>query len=803
MAEQGPKLVVESALGQFKEKTKDWIDEKFRRKEPKPQELLPYLLAPSLMEIKPDWARFNEMRHRVVRATGYPRHVDDGWLYAFLSKNENYDISIHIQQMAINDTLKYLHNQVVRQKTDLYQSEIHGTPNQALETKLSDTKRLYETLYKGEEKIFRVSLYVDNKASVPQDLDLLTEKCKSNLNSMLVIPKTCNYRMSEAIRSCLPLLKDELTVQQEFSTNSLSATIPFLSSSNGLKEGVLFAKEETTKQPVFIDFDPLPNKHFFVLGASGSGKSYTAKYLLIQLYIALDAKIYVLDPNSEYKELCNHFGGQTVEISRYSGNIINIFDLANEDFGSILLSLLSIFDIIVGGLSESQKSALSRMLILTYQLKGISPKDPATWNKDPPTFSDFNKIVKKARADLLKVDKKQIRSDTRSLEVLANRISMYVQGGVFGFLDQKTRIDLNQRFINFDLSKLPLSVKPLMMFAVLDFMVREIKKDTKAKVLLIDEGWTLLKNKESEGFLLDFIKSSRKYGASIGFITQELEDLLESSSGKSILNQTSTKILMHQGTSNIDLISGFLKLNKSEQDFLVKCQKGHGLLICGEEHTRFFTKLPLAMHEKITTDPAEVLDIQRKKALGTLAEDKKELREYNPSSPEAKIREEEKRGVKLDPEKDYYLVKDLSREQIEVLRKMNYEEAQIEPFKTGVGPKWLVQPHGREGPKHALMMRVVRDEIEKYCDTVILSDSVEPDIVAVHNGKTVAFEIETGSWVEGKKRQMEERFKKHKETYTDGYYIIITNGEYEDNYRPFAPVITKTKIKEVLSGIFV
>ncbi len=771
-------------------------------KEAKPQlqELFPYLLAPSRVVITPDSARFNEMRHRVIQAGGYPRHVEDGWLRTFLSKNEDYDISKHIEPLSINDTLAYLHNQILHQTTDLYMSQTKGIPNQALETKLADTKRLYEALYKGEEKIFRVSLYLDNKADTEEKLNFLTEKCKSNLNSMLIIPKSCNYRMAPAVRSCLPLGEDDLKVQQEFSTNSLAATIPFISSSCAIRKGVLLGKEEETKTPVYVDFDALPNKHFFILGTSGSGKSYTAKYLLIQLFIAMDARIYVLDPNSEYKELCNRFGGQTIELSRYSDSIINIFDLANEDFGSKMLSLISIFDIIIGGMSESQKGVLNQMLLQTYELKGIFQSDPSTWNKEPPTFSDFYTIVQKNRKDLSKSDKSLSKQETRSLEVLSNRTAMYTRDGFFGFLDRKTKIDLQQRFINFDLSKLPSSVRTLMMFAVLDFLFREIKMDNKPKVLLIDEGWALLRSKEAEGYLLDFIKTSRKFGTSLGFITQELEDLLSTDGGRSILNQTATKILMHQNTTNIDLISDSLKLNASEKDFLIKCGKGHGLLISGEDRTRFFTKPSKTIHDMITTDPNEVIHLSQKQHLGAVAESKQTFRA--PLSPEEGLRGKQKYEVGLDTDADYYKYSEMDENQLRVLKSMGYQEVSLEPFGGGRGPKWMVKPHGNQGPTHALMVLMVRDAVKPYCETVILNDSVEPDIVVSSKGKRIAFEIETGSWVEKRNKDLEERFRKLRDKYPDGYYIIVTHWAYEADYQRYATVITKPKIKDSLASIF-
>lgn len=767
---------------------------------PKLQELFPYLLAPSQVVIKPDHARFNEMRHRVIQAGGYPRHVEDGWLRTFLSKNDDYDISKHIEPLSINETLAYLHTQILHQTTDLYMSQTKGVPNQALETKLADTKRLYDALYKGEEKIFRVSLYMDNKADTEEKLNFLTEKCKSNLNSLLIMPKSCTYRMAQAVRSCLPLGEDDLKVQQEFSTNSLAATIPFISSSCGLRDGILLGKEEETKTPVYVDFDSLPNKHFFILGTSGSGKSYTAKYLLIQLFIAMDANIYVMDPNSEYKELCNRFGGQTIELSRESDSIINIFDLANEDFGSKMLSLISIFDIIIGGMSESQKGVLNQMLLQTYELKGISQSDPSTWNKTPPTFSDFFTIVQKNRKDISKSDKSLSKQETRSLEVLSNRTAMYTKDGFFGFLDRETKIDLHQRFINFDLSKLPSSVRTLMMFAVLDFLFREIKKDNKPKILLIDEGWALLRSKEAEGYLLDFIKTSRKFGASLGFITQELEDLLSTDGGRSILNQTATKILMHQNTTNIDLISDSLKLNASEKDFLIKCGKGHGLLISGEDRTRFFTKPSRTIHDMITTDPNEVIHLSQKQRLGAVEKNKQAFR--LPLSPEEGVRGAQKHDVGLNPDVDYYKFSELNENQVNVLKRMGYQEVNCEPFGGGRGPKWMVKPNGREGGVHALMMRVMRDTLTPYCETVILNDAVEPDLVVSHKGKIMAFEIETGSWVEKRNNELEERFRKAKEKYKDGYYIIVTHVAYEADYQKYATVITKPKIKESLASIF-
>lgn len=745
-----------------------------------PEEMFSYLITPSYLEIKPNYARINETYHRVVQAVGYPRKVEDGWLQAFLNKNENYDFSIHIQPSPIEETLTFLHNQIIRQTTDLIASTAKGTPNPSLEIKIADTKRIYDALYKGEEKLFRVSLYIDNKEATLEALDSLTEKCKSNLNALLIIPKTTNFRMYEGIRSCLPFGSDELSVQQEFPTNSLAATFPFISSSSSDKKGILFAHEEETSNPIFINFSKMSNKHFFILGISGSGKSYTAKYLMLQILFAENSQVLILDPNAEYKQICERFGGENIELSRTSKSMINVFDMAGTDFGSKMLALIPIFDIIVGGLSESQKGVLNRALPLVYEQKGIFRDESKTWDKEPPTFSDLYAILEIELKECEKKDKRKISPDTKSIQVLLNRIGMYCKSGFFGFMDRLTEINLGNKFLNFDLSRLPQAVKPLMMFIVLDFIKREIEKDKHSKVMLIDEGWALLRSKEAEEYILNFIKTSRKYGASIGFITQEIEDLLNSDGGRSILNQASVKLLMRQNTSNIDLISKALKLNQNEKDFLIKCGKGHGLLITEENRCKFYARPSPKIHEMITTDPEEVIKL--KKSEEKKPKEKKETKIFN-------IYE------------GFYLKSALTPDQCKMLENEEYVEIDTNPFGAGKGFKYYVQPRFNESPIHCFFCRILESEIKKYTAHVLLYTTIKPDVVVVKGDKKICFEVETGSMEEKKQKETEIKYEKIRAEYDD-CYILVTNVEVKKEFEKYGKVIVRSQIREKVKELF-
>lgn len=733
------------------------------------------MVTPSF-DIRKDYAVVNSEFHRTVKVTGYPRKVENGWLQTFLSKNESYDISIHVVPSTIAGMLVYLHNQIIQQTGDLFASTMKGTPNPALEIKKADTMRVYDSLYKGEEKMFSVSTCVDNKAGNMEDLDLLTEKCKSNLNAQLMIPKITEWRMADGLKSTLPLAHDTLHSQRDFLTNSLAATFPFISPVDTKKSGILFAHEADTLNPIFLDLDEMSNKHFFVIGISGSGKSYTSKYLMMQQLFKEDTKVYILDPNGEYSALCESMNGQVIELSRKSHSNINIFDLAGEDFGNKMLSLISAFDIIVGGLTENQKSVLNKALIRAYKKKGILYDQKETWNKKAPTFGDLKKVLLEIRKR--KADKKEHTQDF-TLESLLNRVEMYCEGNIFGFLDEQSKIEIEKGFVCFDLSQLPNAVKNLMMFATLEIIQREIKSDKKQKVVLIDEGWSLLRSKEATNYITEFVKTSRKYNTSIGFITQEIEDLLRSKAGRSILNTASIKILMRQNPSNIGLISNVLQLNEQAKIYLLTASKGFGLLITEQNIYKFFITASEKIHELITTNPREV------------------------KQRVVEVKEEKKKPIRISLKKGLYLESDLTEKKRNYLLAHGFIVHKDRLEQTGGSARHILKIRNNESPEHAFLCQKTYELLKKQkaFKKIKMETHAPGDVSAELKGKGIAFEIETGENFRAyNKEEHEEKFDRVRQRF-DEFYIIVTDYDKKYKYEKFGNVITRTEIEDTINKL--
>lgn len=725
-------------------------------------------------EILKDRAIVNGEYHRIVKIVGFPRKAYDGWLQSFLTKNENYDISLHITPNSIQSMLTYLHNQIIQQTSDLMMSTSKGTPNPSLENKLADTRMVYDSIYRGEEKIFRVGVYIDAKTSKKEELDILTQKAKANLDSRMMVSSVSTWRMADGIKSTLPIVNDKLGANRDFLSNSLMATFPFISSVNTKKKGIFFAHDIDTLNPIFIDFEGMANKHCFVLGVSGSGKSYTTKYLLMQRLLIEKTKAYILDPNGEYVALTDSLNGQVIKLSRESKSTINLFDMAGEDLGSKKLSLISAFDIICGGITEPQKAVLSSVISLAYSRRGILSDKPDSWRRDPPTFSEIKKVLEEMK------DKNENRFADPSIEVLLNRISMYCKGEVFGFLDAQTKIDVEKEVTCFDLSELPSQVKNLMMFAVLELINREVKKDVKPKVILIDEGWALLRSEEAAGYVFNFVKNSRRYNASFVFISQEIEDLQKNEAGMAVLNNCQTKILMKQNSTNLDRISHSLLLNEETRNFLLSARNGQGLLITEQNIQKFQVNASEKLHALITTKPSDVLKADKK------------------------TKTTKKTEISLDLEKGIYEKNSLTDPEINYLLMNGFEMHKDRLMGASGSKMYLLKLRHNESKEHAFLCWKIYELLkERFGNAKIhLATTKGVDVsILFDDTRRIAFEVETGTNYDKKGDEvLDQRFKQTRAEF-DQLYIIVSEWQEKRRYSKYGTTITRDEIIPVIEHI--
>ena len=152
------------------------------------KDTLEYLIAPNNISSKIDHLKINNQYSRIIAAKGYPNFVESGFLDKLISGKEDYDISIHINPYPIELTLIKVNKELQKQNADLHTDQSKGIYNPSLEIKYKATKKILEDLYKGTQKLFDVSLYINCKANTKADLDFLSKKVESDLNASMIQP---------------------------------------------------------------------------------------------------------------------------------------------------------------------------------------------------------------------------------------------------------------------------------------------------------------------------------------------------------------------------------------------------------------------------------------------------------------------------------------------------------------------------------------------------------------------------------------------------------------------------------------
>ncbi len=737
-------------------------------------------LKASYIRNNPDSIQVNEQLNRVIMAVGYPRAIREGWLDSIIASEGNYDISIHVTPSNVESILTQLNQEIVKQEADLMAAQMKGIVNPSLRLQHQDTMSVLEKLQKGEEKLFNMALYLNARAYTKEKLELLSKKIASELNSILIIPKMPFLRMYDGLKSIYPIQEDKLKMTRNIPSDALSACFPFTTAFLNLdSDGILFGLNKTNNIPIILDPYRFANYNGLILGTSGGGKSVTAKLFILRNQLR-GVKTMIIDPQGEYLELTTKYNGQVVEISRDSKTIINPFDLMGQDLGEKMLSLIDLFKIMCGDLTEVQKNILDKVIQTVYEKKGIIHSNPETWNRTPPIMEDlYNELIREKKT--------AARQERMTYEALENRFRIYAKG-TFSFINKQTNLNLSNDLICFNIAQMPNQIKPVMMFLIMDFVHKKMQKDRERKALIIDEAWTLLRYAEHSKHIFELIKTARKFGLAILIITQEVQDLLGSEAGKTILANTSWKFLARQEPTVIDELSQKFNLNQEEQNYLLTAMPGEGLLFAMNDHIPLKVVPSPNEYQFITTNPDEI--VKRNKKF-------EELGKNNEPEDLAPFRMEKK----------YYLKKELTLDQVKFLEEHNYKTHRLCGFGS-FSQQYLVQkPESDEKEEHLFLSQLIADEARKYTEDVTTYSTVGPDIVFSapkkgHYGERefFAFEIETGGQLDNPKHLSNKVQQNDLQQYKE-WWFVVADKTLKPLYQKYHQTMTRTEVQSYLKRV--
>ncbi|MBI4039477.1 ATP-binding protein [Candidatus Daviesbacteria bacterium] len=341
---------------------------------------------------------------------------------------------------------------------------------------------------------------------------------------------------------------------------------------------------------------------------AGFGGMFVHNSYLVKLEalrsLMFGTEIIVIDPEEEYRTLAEAIGGEYINFSLNAGSKLNPFDLSGvyeegeNELGLKILSLHSLFRVVMGSLTPTEDALLDRALIATYRAKGITP-DPQTQRNEPPLMEDLYKTL--------------LGMEDTTAKGLADRIEKFIKGSLRGILDQHSNINIRNTFTVFSIRDLEQELRPIAMFMILDYVWTKIKKDLKKRMLIVDEAWYMMQYPDSATFLYSIAKRARKYYLGLTTITQDVEDFLTSDYGKAIITNSSIQILLKQSPAAIDKITEVFYLSEGEKHLLLACDVGEGLFFAGPNHVAMRVVASPDEHRLITSKPEEILQMRQQK----------------------------------------------------------------------------------------------------------------------------------------------------------------------------------------------
>jgi len=567
---------------------------------------VPDIIAPQSIDVDFNTMFTDGWYFRTLFVSGYPRFVSANWLSPLINFDHSLNISMFIYPVESKSTLDDLRRKIAEMEaeisTDLQRGRVVDPFTQA---KLEDALSLQEQLAKGSERFFQFALYVTIPAKTLTELEQVAKQVASTLSSLLIATVPASLQQAEGFKTTLPTCVDHLLVTRNMDTTSLATTFPFTSSELTSNEGILYGLNQHNGSLVIFDRFTLENANSVVFAKAGAGKSYAIKLEILRSMM-FDTEVIVIDPENEYKALCDAVGGEYVNFSFNSQARINPFDLSaltdtsdENELNLKILSLHSLFKVIMGNLTPSEEAILDRSLVATYKMKGITP-DAATQKKDPPLMEDLYKA-------LIGMEEPQAKD-------LADRIEKFVKGSFAGIIDQPSNVNLKNKFTVFSVRDLEDSLKPIAIFIILDYIWTKMRRDLKKRLLIVDEAWYLMRSPDSAAFLYGIAKRARKYFLGLTTITQDVEDFLNTDYGKAIVTNSSIQILMKQSPAGIDKVSQVFYLSEGERHLLLSAGVGEGLFFAGNNHVAVRVVASPDEHKLVTTKPQEILQQQADQA---------------------------------------------------------------------------------------------------------------------------------------------------------------------------------------------
>lgn len=564
------------------------------------------IISPSGFRFERDYFRMGDKFARAMYIKNLPSVLSTDFMQSVSELPFNMTASFYMEPIAPDKAMKLVNRHLGNIRSNVIDAEKNaskaGYSARLISPDLIHSEEqaqfLLDDMRSRDQSIFFftgvIMFYADSK----EELENNTESIKSLGNRYSVAIDKLFYQQECGFRNALPLCRNDLYIKRLLTTECASLFIPFSTKELIQQHGMYYGLNAVSKNLLLFNRLNSKNQNGLILGQPGSGKSFSAKREMINVFLNTKDELYVIDPESEYTYMARKLNGSIIKLEAGSKVYINPFDMdvkyGEDESGSnadpVTMKsdyICMICETVMGGryeITNIQKSIIDRCVIELYKpymehMRGL-PKGITCDTSASPTLDDFYELL--------------MRQAEPEAQNIALSLEIYCRGSLDTFA-HRTNVDVNNRLIVYDIKDIGTGMKELGVQVCLNHVWNKIienQKQHKRTWFYIDEFHILTKTRSSSEFLEQIWKRARKWGGIPTAITQNVIDLFKNDASLAIINNCEFIMMLSQSPTDRAQLAQMYHISDAQLNYITNSPPGQGLLYTGETIVPFIDHFP-------------------------------------------------------------------------------------------------------------------------------------------------------------------------------------------------------------------
>lgn len=545
-------------------------------------------IAPDGMKFLADHFELGSKVGRVLFMRDYSSYIKDDMITSLADFPRPLVLSIDLLPVPTDEAVRDVQSQIMGIESDItrWQQRQNARNNftavvpYELEQQRAETKEFLDDLSTRDQRMVYANVTLLHMADSLEQLNADTETL---LSKSLCDFSILRYQQEDGLNTALPYGLRTITATRTLTTEAAASLMPFRVQEIQDTGGIYCGINAVSKNLLICNRKKLLNPHGFILGVSGSGKSFTMKEFITFIALASNDDIIIIDAEREYGDLVRALRGTVLEISPNSPHHINPLEITRGyGVGENPVAMKSelLMSICEQQMGEGQLGAFHKSII------------------DRCTASVYHEFIKsggKARQPVLSDWRNEIkRQPEREAQELALASELFVEGSLNMFAHE-TNVDMESRIIAFDLYEMGDQLKPTALNVTMETIQNRVAANRlrgKYTWVFVDEVYLFFKYYYSAQFLYKAWKRFRKYGAALTAATQNVEECLRSETARLMFANSEFLVLLNQAATDRAELAKLLNISETQMSYVTGAEAGHGLLRIGGAIVPFANEFP-------------------------------------------------------------------------------------------------------------------------------------------------------------------------------------------------------------------